>query len=138
MFKFSNHGDRFREIREPVFSDGSLSVEVVGKEDLYDYIQSFADSCDIQKLVNRALNGEPELLNQSVGSYGDFTEFPKTYAEALQKIIDAQNLFEKLPMENRSIFGNDVFKFIAGMDDPDWMTKAGFVKTKVKDSDGRE
>lgn len=126
MFEFSNMGSRICEIREPVLKDGKISVEVVGKEDFQDYISSFADSCDIASIVARSVT-EPELLNQRQGSYGDFTEFPKTYAEALQKVIDAKNLFDSLPQSNKDQFGNDVMTFISSLDDPEWPVKAGFV-----------
>lgn len=140
MFKFSNGGSRIREIREPLLKDGKISVEVVGKEDIQDYINSFADSVDIEKIVARAMNGEPELLDQRKGFYGDFTEYPKTYAEMLDRVIQAQNIFEKLPLEVRNRFNNDPAQFIAGMDEKDWFEKAGFVvkKEEVKESESNE
>ena len=127
MFEFSNGGSRIREIREPVMRDGHLVVEVVGKEDLQDYINSFGDSVDVELLVARAVN-EPEILNQRQGMYGDFTEFPKTYAEVLDKITSATNLFNSLPVDVRSRFSNDVYTFISEMDKKDWAVKAGFVQ----------
>lgn len=137
MFEFSNMGSRIREIREPVLKDGKISVEVIGKEDFQDYINSFADSCDIASIVARSVT-EPELLNQRQGSYGDFTEFPKTYAEALQKVIDAKNLFDSLPQSNKDQFGNDVMTFISSLDDPEWPVKAGFVIPKDDTPDVKE
>ena len=137
MFKFSNGGSRIREIREPLLKDGKISVEVVGKEDIQEYINSFADSVDINNIIERAMNGEPELLEQRKGYYGDFSEYPKTYAEMLDRVIQAQNIFEKLPLEVKNRFNNDPIQFIAGMDDKDWLEKAGFAvqKEEVKESE---
>lgn len=137
MFKFSNGGSRYREIREPLLKDGKISVEVVGKEDIQEYIDSFEDSCRIENIVARAMNGEPELLDQRKGFYGDFTDYPKTYAEMLDRVIQAQNIFENLPLEIRNRFNNDPVQFIAGMDEKDWFEKAGFAvqKEEVKESE---
>lgn len=126
-WSFSNPGTRERLIRKPLLKDGKISVEVVGKEDLYDFIQSFADQCDIESIVLRAANGEPELLSRRSGTFGDFTVFPKTYAEVLQKVIDATSMFEGLSPDIRGRFDNDVYKFISSMDDADWLERAGFV-----------
>lgn len=136
--KFSNMGTPYRIIREPALTkDGHLEVVEVGKEDMRDYINSFSDSCDIENIVARAMNGEPELLQARQGAYGDFTQFPKTYAEALQKVIDATNLFNSLSVDVRSRFDNDVFKFISQLDEPDWAVKAGFVQPPA-DEDVKE
>ena len=45
-WSYSNPGTRERLIRKPLLKDGKLSVEVVGKEDYFEYIQSFADQID--------------------------------------------------------------------------------------------
>lgn len=133
MFEFSNAGSPFREIRQPVVRDGKVVVEVVGKENFNDFINSFADSCDINVLVSRAVNGEPEVLNRRQGMYGDFTQFPKTYAEVLQRVINANSLFDSLPADIRVRFDNDVYKFISEMDNADWFEKAGFVQKKTEE-----
>ena len=133
MFEFSNGGSRFRQIREPLVKDGKISVEVVGKEDLQDYINSFADSVDVDLIVARAVNGDPDALNQRQAMYGDFTQFPKTYAEMLDKMIQGQTLFESLPLDVRNRFDNNVYTFLSQMDEPDWLEKAGFVQPKVNE-----
>lgn len=128
-FKWSNPGSRYRDVRQPVVDDdGSVKVVVVGQEDLQAEINSHADECNVSYLVERAANGDPLALNQRPGMYGDFTQYPKTYAEMLQRVIDAESFFSTLDPKVRAEFGNDVFKFIAGMDQPDWAEKAGFVK----------
>lgn len=126
MFEFSNHGEKDRLIFEPVLQkDGHVEVVEVGKEDFDALIQSYALECDIEHLVARATNGEPEILDRVQGMYGDFTKMPRTMAEALQLIINAQNTFDKLPQSVKDVFGNDVNKFISSLDDKDMMVKSG-------------
>lgn len=134
-FQFSNIGSRYREIREPVLEDGRRVVKVVGKEDLQDYINSFADACDVELLVRKAVNGDDTALNQRQGMYGDFSDFPKTYAEVLQRVIDAENLFQKLPPDVRARFENSTYKFISEMDEPDWALRAGLAAESAADPD---
>lgn len=125
MFEFSNSGSRIREIREPVIRDGKWSVEVTGKEDFQAYIESFSDSCDLENIIKRALAGDEDALNQRIGTYGDFTVFPKTYAEALEKMANAQNFFNSLKPEIRAAFNNDIFEFISEMDKDTFPDKLG-------------
>lgn len=127
----SNIGSPYRPIRDAVVKkDGTTVVEVVGQEDFRAYINSFKDQCDVQLLVERAMNGEPEVLNQRQGMYGDFTQMPKTFAEVCQKVIDAHNLFDSLSPDKRAIFDNDISKFIAAADQPDFAEKLGWIQKK--------
>ena len=57
--------------------------------------------------------------------YGDFTTLPRTYAEALQALTDAENFFMSLPVETRAKFDHDPYKFIASMDKPGFLEKLG-------------
>lgn len=138
-WKYSNCGSPVKEIRSPIVQDdGSIKVVVTGKENLQDYINSNKESCNVEYLVSRAVNGDQTALNQRVGSYGDFTHLPKTYADMLQYMIDAQNVFDGLSKEVRAGFDNDVMKFIASVNDDDFLVRAGFVKPAMDESKGEE
>lgn len=99
--------------------DGRIVLEEKGRENLYDYIQSHRDSCDIHVLLKRYANGEVDVLSQVQGSYGDFTEMPKTYAELLNKINEGETFFNSLPVETRAKFGHSFTQFMASLDSPD-------------------
>lgn len=99
--------------------DGRIVLEEKGRENLYDYIQSFRDSCDIHVLLKRYANGEVDVLSKVQGSYGDFTEMPKTYAELLNKINEGEMFFNSLPVETRAKFGHSFTQFMASLDSPD-------------------
>lgn len=102
-----------------VDADGNIVLEESGSENLYDYIQSHRDSCDINVLLARYNNGDVSALNQRQGSYGDFTQFPKTFAETLNFMIQGQDYFESLPLEVRERFGFSFERFVASMDNMD-------------------
>ena len=49
--------------------------------------------------------------------YGDFTNFPTTYAEMLNKLIEGRAVFEGLPLEERQKYGNDFGVWLQSFDD---------------------
>lgn len=110
---------------QPVFSpkvepDGRVILVKTGEENVYDFIQSYKESTDMSVIVQRVLNGEPELLQQREGFYGDFTSMPKTYAEILQLQIDAGRLFDSLPVEIKQKFDSDPNVFMASAGSETW------------------
>lgn len=121
---FTECGSPIREVFSPVVNDdGSISLQKSGEENLQQYIDSFALECDINSLIARYVNGDISALNQVTGSYGDFTSFPKTYAEMLQLQINSKAYFDKLPVELKQKFNNDPNQFFASAGSDDWIEK---------------
>lgn len=121
--KFSNVGSRVRPIYSPVYDKaGVLDLEETGCENLYESIQSHRDSVDIHKILDRFQNGDVTALNAVQGKFGDFTSLPKTYAEALNSVISAENTFNSLPVETRAKFNHSFSQFLASVGSPEWLT----------------
>lgn len=120
-------GSRVKKLYSPVFDkQGHMSLEESGQENLYDYIQSHADSVDIHVLLKQyELGGDPSVFARVQGAYGDFTQMPKTFAEALNTMIAAEQYFNSLPVETRAQFGHNFNQFIASMDAPDFTSRMG-------------
>lgn len=110
---------------------GRVVLEESGRENIYDYIQSFADSCDIHVLMNRYQNGDVTALSQKQGFFGDFLDFPKTYAEALNHMNEMERQFMSLPPETREKFGNSFSEFLAASGESDFLDRLGFKKESV-------
>ncbi len=122
----ANKGDPVKILYGPVFDTaGRMNLEEKGRENLYDYIQSFAESVDIHVILKRFANGETDALSKVQGAYGDFTQFPTTYAEMLNVVQRGEEFFNELPVETRAKFGHDFSQFIAAMDSPDFLTRIG-------------
>lgn len=104
--QFSCPGERFKDVYQLVYQqDGTISLEVVDKVDLYAQIQSFKDSTDINKLLERfSETGDMSIFfqHQTDPLYGDFVNVPHTIAEAFQLVSDAENAFMQLPPDERS------------------------------------
>lgn len=114
---------------------GRVVLEESGRENIYDFIQSHAESCDIHVLMKRYQNGDVEALSQKQGFYGDFLDFPKTYAEALNHMNEMERQFMALPVETREKFGNSFTEFLAASAEPDFLDRLGIKKESVTDPD---
>lgn len=120
-------GTPVKILYSPKFDDdGVLHLIESGKANLYQEIQSHADSVDIHVLLERYAQGDPGVLARVQGAYGDFTQMPKTFADALNTMIAAEQYFMGLPKDVRAKFNNSFQQFIAQMDSPSWASDVGF------------
>lgn len=101
--------------------EGRLVIEPVGKRNIYEYIQSFAESVDINNIVKRFQAGDVDALKKVQGFYFDTTELPDNMADLLNKLNYAESEFEKLPAEFKQKFGNDFSRFICSFDPAQFM-----------------
>lgn len=123
---FQPHGDPIKTLYGPVFDkQGRMELQETGQENLYDYIQSHADSVDIHVILKQYEQGDVSVLSRVQGAYGDFTQMPKTFAEALNTLIAAEQYFNGLPVEVRAQFDHNFNQFIASMDAPDFTSRMG-------------
>lgn len=113
---------------------GRVVLEESGRENIYDQIQSFAESCDIHVLMSRYLNGDVSALSKAQGQFLDVTAFPKTYADMLNFVNDMEKQFMALPAEIRSKFGNSFSEYLAASGSPDFMECLGIKKETAEDS----
>lgn len=119
-------GDPVKILYGPIFDkNGVMSLQEIGKHDLYGEIQSHKDSVDIHVLLQRYNDGDVGALARVQGAYGDFTKMPATFAEALNTMIAAEQYFMGLPVETRAQFGHSFQQFIASMDSPDFVSRMG-------------
>lgn len=121
-------GSRVKQLYAPVYDDrGVLHLREAGKHDLYGEIQSHRDSVDIHVLLTRYRNGDESALSRIQGAYGDFTQMPTTFAEALNTFLAARSYFDGLPVDVRSKFGHDFNRFISAFDSPTFASDIGLV-----------
>lgn len=104
----------------PVYSpkvneDGTIDLIQTGVINIYDEIQSHADSCDINEIMKRFELGDTSVLERVNGFYGDFLDSPKTLAQVYQLMLDSRNEFDKLPTEVKNAFNNNPDEFICSL-----------------------
>lgn len=122
----SNPGNPVKQLYAGSYNErGQVELKEDGTEDLYAFIQSFAESTDIHSILKRYQNGEVDVLEKVQGFYGDITEMPKTYAEALQRIADSEKVFMSLPVEVRARFGHSFSQFLAASQEDNFLDLLG-------------
>ena len=127
----SNPGNPIKQLYSGAYNEkGQVELREDGTEDLYGFIQSFADSADIHVIMRRFQNGEVDVLEKVQGFYGDITDMPHTYAEALQRIADSEKVFMSLPVEVRAKFGHNFSEFLAASQDADFLERLGVKPTE--------
>lgn len=96
--------------------DGNLVLDEVGKDNVYETIQSYAESVDINNVIRRFTAGDTSALEQVQGIYMDATKTPKNMADLLNKINIARDKFDKLSPDVKELYGNDFARFICTFD----------------------
>lgn len=99
-----------------VDADGKRELKKSGEYNLYADIQSYKDSVSIDYILSRFINGDETALSRVQGIYGDFTQMPTTLAELQQRVIDAENLFNALPLDIRAQYNHSASEFFAQLD----------------------
>lgn len=126
----SNPGNPVKQLYSGAYNErGQVELKEDGTEDLYAFIQSFAESTDIHSILKRYQNGEVDVLEKVQGFYGDITEMPHTYAEALQRIADSEKVFMSLPVDVRAKFGHSFSQFLAASQESDFLDRLGVKPT---------
>lgn len=94
--------------------DNSEEIVETGKSNLYEYIQSHADSVDITKILERcALIQDYSMLNRMPSAFMDVTEMPSNLAEAYAQVQDAKNFFDRMPIDIKEKYQNNFVEFIS-------------------------
>ena len=132
---FSNPGDPIHITYAGHYDEkGRVVLEESGRENIYDQIQSHAESCDIHVLMKRYMNGDVSALSQVQGQFLDVTDFPKTYADMLNFVNDMERSFMSLPADVRAEFGNSFSEYLAASGAPDFLERLGIKKEPDRES----
>lgn len=100
-------GERKRPIYQRQCETGKEAILVqVGETDLQDYIQSFADECDVNRIVQRYANGDTSVLQRVQGVFTDVAGVPTDLTTAFETVAAARAYYESLPEAARREFGS--------------------------------
>lgn len=100
-------GERKRPIFQRKCEVGKAPTLVkVGETDIQDYIQSFADECDVNRIVERYINGDASVLQRMQGVYSDVAGVPTDLTTAFETVSAARAYYDSLPDAARREFGS--------------------------------
>lgn len=93
--------------------DGTKTLVKTGQTNLYEYIQSHADSVDIHKILERcAMMDDYSPLMRMPAQFMDVSEMPKNLAEAYAAVQDAENFFNRMPTDLKEKYDNNFIQFL--------------------------
>lgn len=119
--------------------DGTETLEVCGKIDVYEKIQSYRDQTDIKAIIDRCIiTGDMREMYKQEGFYADMTIMPKSRVEALKSLAEAKNVWSQLPADVKEKFDNDVSKFFASAFTDEWYKKLEVMPDKKEVIDVKE
>lgn len=113
----STAGEQYKkEYQLDINSNGEYVLKECGKTDLQEYIQSHADSVDINLMIERYTMGDTDALNKIQGFYADVSGMPVSMVDMLNIHNKGKMLFETLPQEIRKVYDNNYVKFLQSPD----------------------
>lgn len=112
--KFTNCGSPIKIEYQLRIVDNHEEIVETGKTNLYEYIQSFADSVDITKILEKcALINDYSLLNRMPTTFMDVSDMPSNLAEAYAAVKDAENYFNHLPLDIKDKYNQNFVEFMS-------------------------
>lgn len=117
-----------------VDKEGRKYLEKTGETNRYEMIQAQAEEADIANILAKATY-DPSVLEQRAAQYFDATNMPKTLAEAQTKILEVQQEFYKLPIEQRNKFNNSIEKYVASYGTKEWAEALDITAPKVAEKE---
>lgn len=108
-------GSRDEYVYQVKYEKGVKMLVRSGKVNRYDEIQSHRESCDINVILKRYMNGDSSVLSRNNPLYIDTTVMPESYAEWFDVIQRASDYFYSLPADVRSQFNNSVEQFVVNI-----------------------
>lgn len=80
-------------------------LKAVGKDNVQDKINSFKDTCDIKKLIEKyQMLGDESILNQRQGFYADMTDVPNNLIDIKNITEQGKEVFENLNKKYKGKF----------------------------------
>lgn len=101
--------------------NGTIELEECGTEYIYDDIQSYADSCDINLILARYAAGETDIISRVQGFYADVADMPDSYIGMFNLVNKGEEFFNSLPAEEKQKFNNSFPEFLSALNTPDFL-----------------
>lgn len=89
-----------------VLDEKTGNLVFAGKDNIYEYIQSFKNSTDINIILKQLEVGDDSRLHAKKGMYLDVSNLPKNATELHKSSIYARTQYNNLPQELRDKFGS--------------------------------
>lgn len=114
---YTNTGEKEHIVYSSKFDEnGNIVLFEAGRQNIPEFINSHAESVDINVILQRFTEGDTSALSRRQLMFGDFTQTPKTLADALNLVIAGENMFNSLDPEDKKKFNNNFVQWLATLD----------------------
>lgn len=110
---------------------GVKDLEPMGVKNVYELIQAAKEDTLIQNILERYKNGDTSVIAPvSESSFIDITEMPESLADAQNRLLVAEDMFNSLSVDVRAKYGHDFGQFLASANNnpESVLSDLGFVK----------
>lgn len=119
-------GEKYQmEHEAKMLENGKRILTKTVKKNIYEMIQASREQTEIDRIVRRAMEGDPSVLSYMNGVYADLTDAPTSLAQAQQIMINAKREYENLPLDVKEKFHNNYEEYIAEVGSKGWFDKMG-------------
>lgn len=124
-------GDRIqKQYTRSTDLQGKACLKEIGTIDLQDHINSFKDETDINRILSRAANGDPTVLQRAQGIYCNVVGMPTNVHELHELIKRSESVFYAMPEEARA--GKTFDQFLSSINNYSDLCK--FADTKIAEA----
>ena len=100
-------------------SDLRRRVQTTGGGDTH-VKQAFKDECDVNRIMAKYRKiGLLDHVAVHKGDYGDYTNSPTSYHDAVNQVLAAEEMFLTVPSKIRAQFANDPGQFLSYVSNPE-------------------
>lgn len=126
----SNIGNRFKKQFIGVErKNGMIDLKESGEIDLWEMHNADAESCDLNNIVARFVNGDVSVLSRNQGLYLDISGAPTNLREMYDLVHDGEKAFYNLDKEIQARFENDPLQWFESVGTEEWISKMEPVKS---------
>lgn len=113
-------GSRKKKVLSPFYDGRKFTLIESGEVDIQDQINSHSIECDINYILSRLAHGDMSAINPKSPVYADFHNLPTNFREVLHVGLNAQRIFDTLPVDVRKRFDNDYRQFVSKSGTEEW------------------
>lgn len=96
---------------------GKKYVAEVGQTNFYLRMQEQKEETLIYNVIDKYNRGQTDLIGENTGGFIDCIGLPNTLQEIQQSLINAELIFNGLPLEQRGKYGHDIGAFLKDVED---------------------
>lgn len=113
-------GSRKKKVFAPFYDGKSMTLVESGERDIQDEYNERARTCDMNFIISRLKQGDYSSLNGNKPFYADFHNLPSNFREVLDIGLNAERLFNNLPLDVRQQFDHDYRRFVSTAGSREW------------------